>query len=112
MITKGGWVRGKNSIGYGKTKAAVIEASKKGLTLKETAQLYGLTENAVRTASHTYKVVIKTNSGRGKYGVAKLAVEWAEKNNASCKEAAKKFKAKPNTVYRVGLDFGIKLRKA
>jgi|APGre2960657404_1045060.scaffolds.fasta_scaffold135621_1 D-serine deaminase-like pyridoxal phosphate-dependent protein len=106
-----GWVRGKSKIGYGKTKQTVLEASKKGLTLKEVVALSGLTEAAVRSAAVKYKVVIKTDSGRGKYGVSKEAVEWAIKNNASCKEAAKKFKAKVNTVYRVGLDLGVKLRK-
>ena len=111
MITNSGWVRGKSTIGYGKTKEAVIESAKKGLLLKEVALLYGLSEQAVRSAAVKYKVVLKTGSGRAKYGASKDAVEWAIKNNASCKEAAKKFKAKASTVYRVGLDLGVKLRK-
>lgn len=105
-------MKGSNTIGYGGSKKAVIQAAKDGLTLQQTAKKYGLTETATRCAAIRNNIVLISEHGRPKYGLVKQALVEGYANGLTVKQIAEKYNVKASSVKRLAYDFKIKIPNA
>lgn len=103
--------KGKNTIGYGGTKRAVMEAGKLNLTTTEAAKRYGLSETAVRCAAIRNGIRLRSDSGRPPHGLVKNSViqALAQDPKPTITEVCKKHGIKRTSVIRMLHDFRAKL---
>lgn len=103
--------KGNNTIGYGGTKRAVMEADKLGLTIAQASKKYGLSETAVRCAAIRNGIRLKSFSGRPPHGLVKNSVIQALAQNPrpTITQVCKKHGIKRTSVIRMLHDFREKL---
>jgi transposase len=81
---------GHNTLGYGKTKAAIHEALAKGMNLREAASHYGISYASAYGAAHRDKLKFKPHNNRAKYGHVKLMVIYESQSGLTVSQIAKK----------------------
>jgi transposase len=103
---------GKNTLGYGKTKAAIHEAHKKGMTLREASTHYGITYASAYGAAVRSGLKFRPDNNRAKYGHVKLMVIYEANSGLTLSEIAKKHNLSMSSVRNVNIkcQLGIKGR--
>lgn len=105
-------MKGGNTIGYGGSKKAVIQAAKDGLTLQQTAKKYGITVQAARCAAIRNNVILVSEHGRPKYGSVKNALTEGHSKGLTIKQIAEEYKVKITSLKRLCYDLQIKIPNA
>jgi len=104
-------IKGKNTIGYGKTKAVCIEGAKQNMSVEEVAKKHGLTEAAVRVCAIRNGVKLRNTSGRAGWGKVKDAIIQGIKLGLTLDEVAKMFKLKKHSIQRTCYTYKFNLKK-
>lgn len=104
-------IRGKNTIGYGKTKAVCIEGAKQNMSIEEVAQKHGLTIAAVRSCSIRNGIKLRNTSGRVGWGKVKDAIIEGIRLGLTLDQVAKKFRLKRHSIQRTCLAYKLELKK-
>lgn len=103
---------GTNTIGYGKTRDAVLAGYKAGLTKKQIAEKHGLSRPAVHNCAYRLGLKFEYVVLKRPYGDIKYTVLEAADKGMTVKEISQKHQLRYRTVYRINRDFnlGIKLK--
>ena len=94
---------GKNTLGYGKTKEAIHEAHKKGMTLREASTHYGITYASAYDAARRSGLKFKPHNNRMPYGQVKLLVIYESQSGLTIAQIAKKYGLNYNSVRSVNI---------
>lgn len=92
---------GCSTLGYGKTKEAVLAAHALGMSIRETALRYGLTYAAVYGCYRRIGLEFKYESGRARYGSIKALVLEEHALGMTAAQIIRKHNTNKHAVYAV-----------
>lgn len=101
---------GTNTIGYGKTRDAVISGHKAGLTKKQIAEKHGLSRPAVHNCAYRLGLKFDYVVLKRPYGGIKYAVLEAAEKGMTVREIVKTHGFRYRTVYSINRDFNLGLK--
>ena len=104
--------RGHNTIGYGKTKAAVIQGHKDGLTLTQIAKKYGITRAAANNCAYRVRLKFPYERIKHAYGTVKPTVMLAAEQGMTIKQIVKTYGYNISTVRNINREFGLNIPQA
>lgn len=92
---------GQSTHGYGRTKEIIHEAHAKGMTLRETADHYGISYAAAYDGAKRSGLKFKPHNNRMPYGQVKLLVIYESQSGLTMAQIAKKHGINYNSVRAV-----------
>lgn len=94
---------GQSTHGYGRTKEIVHEAFAKGMTLRETANHYGISYASAYDGAKRSGLKFKPHNNRMPYGQTKLLVIYESQSGLTMAQIAKKHGLNYNSVRSVNI---------
>lgn len=104
--------RGHNTIGYGKTKATVIQGHKDGLSITEIAKRSGLTRAAVNNCAYRLGLKFPYERITHPYGSIKQAVLLAASQGMTRKQISQTYGYRLQTITNLNREFDLGIPKA
>ena len=105
-------IPGQNTLGYGKTKAAVLAGYKAGLTMTEIAKKHGLSRAAVNNCAYRIGIKFPYVNMKHPYGDIKYKVMLAAEQGMTQKQIAELHGFNLRSVYNISRDHKLNIPKA
>ena len=104
--------RGENTIGYGKTKDAVVAGFKAGLTMTEIAKKHGISRAAVNNCAYRNGIKFPYVKLAHPYGDIKHKVMLAAEQGMTRKQIAKAYGFNHISIRKIDSEYKLNIPKA